>query len=190
MNTGAASLSTMGWSRGQQKSINYRIDTSKAVPVRKKVVDQPLLRNTLTGLALAMSLGSIPPPMGAEVSNAFQVHTRSTYRQGFAETLSQLQKVYFMEDAQVLANYIIAHPQAHEFLVTIIQPIKSIYGEVNLSLELWTSPEDNEQHIRLMIESGIQDDEQITARENQLFEIIEGNKRLQNGLAHVVISQR
>lgn len=190
MNTGAASLSTMGWSRGQQKSINYRIDASKAAPVRKKIVEQPLLRNTLTGLTLVMSLGVMQPPMGTEASSTFQVHTRSTYRQGFAETLSQLQKVYSLEDAQALASYIIAYPQAHEFLVTIIQPIRSIYGEVNLSLELWTSPEDNEQHIRLTIHSGIQDDEQITARENQLFEIIEGNKRLQDGLAYVVISQR
>lgn len=190
MNTGTVSLSTMGWSRGQQGPINYRIDTSKAAPIRKKIVAQPLLHNTLTGLTLVMSLGAIQPPMGAVASSTFQVHTTSTYRQGFAETLSQLQKVYSMEDAQALANYMIACPRAHEFLVAIIQPIKLTYGEVNLSLELWTSPEDDDQHIRLMIESGIQDDAQITARENQLFEFIEGNKRLRDGLAYVVISQR
>lgn len=189
MNSGTASLSSAGWRHGQE-SINYRIDASKGTPAQKKVVDQSFLRSTMTGLTLMMSFGAIQPPMGSVASSTFQVHTTSTYRQGFAETLSQLQKIYSMEDAQALANYMIACPRAHEFLVAIIQPIKLTYGDVNLSLELWTSPEDDGQHIRLMIESGIQDDAQITARENRLFEIIEGNKRLQNGLAHVVISQR
>ena len=58
-----------------------------------------------------------------------------------------------------------------------------------MSISLWHSPvDDNDTHLRITIYSGLESDEEITKRENYLFDLLEQHNMI-DALDFVVIAQ-
>lgn len=104
------------------------------------------------------------------------------------ETTPAIDTFYHLENRQAVQVFLKQHPTTEEFLRRLVDIIYDVYGEIHKSLELWVSPVDGDTHLYLKLYSDLEADDEITAKENQLFEILEQNQLI-DGLNYVVISQ-
>jgi hypothetical protein len=75
-----------------------------------------------------------------------------------------------------------------DFLLWINQPIADIFGSINKSLHLFKCWDEEDYHLVLNIFSELDDMDEISDKENKLFQYISENKK-GNFLDYVVIAQ-
>jgi len=97
---------------------------------------------------------------------------------------------YKVVDDQSFDSYVNKHPGTIIFLEKIHPIIIGIFDKVLIELTSWTSPVDEETQLYLTVHSGMRDEDALMDKEIALFNEIEGDSLLREGLTHVVIAIR
>jgi hypothetical protein len=92
------------------------------------------------------------------------------------------------DPSEEVIKFLQSHPGAVSFLNKIPRIIRDMYGNVKVSLHIHTDPEGWERLV-LTIFSGINDPDELTQREDALFNRLAQDDALSDGLEHVVLSQ-
>ena len=92
------------------------------------------------------------------------------------------------DGSEEVIKFLQSHPGAVSFLNKIPRIIRDMYGNVKVSLHIHTDPEGWERLV-LTIFSGINDPDELTQREDALFNRLAQDDALSDGLEHVVLSQ-
>jgi hypothetical protein len=93
------------------------------------------------------------------------------------------------DGSEEVIKFLQSHPGAVSFLNKIPSIIRDIYGNVRISLHIHTDPEEGWERLVLTIFSGINGPDELTQREDALFNRLAQDDALSDGLEHVVLSQ-
>ncbi len=82
------------------------------------------------------------------------------------------------------------YPILYDFISRLTLLIHEVYGKTTLNFTVWESPiDESDSHLRITLFSNLETDEEITEKENQLFELIEKDEEMLPALEYVVIAQ-
>jgi hypothetical protein len=94
------------------------------------------------------------------------------------------------DGSEEVIKFLQSHPGAVSFLNKIPRIIRDMYGNnVKISLHIHTDPEEGWERLVLTIFSSISDLDELTQREDALFNRLAQDDALSDGLEHVVLSQ-
>jgi hypothetical protein len=93
------------------------------------------------------------------------------------------------EGSEDVIKFLQSHPGAVSFLNKIPSIIRDMYGNVKISLHIHTDPEEGWERLVLTIFSSISDLDELTQREDALFNRLVQDDTLSDWLEHVVLSQ-
>ena len=95
---------------------------------------------------------------------------------------------YDISDKNAVNSFVIKH-DLMSFLLWLHKPITDIFGHIKKTLELFKCWDEEDYHITLKLYSGLDDMDEISAKEDMLFNRIIDNKKTEF-LDYVVIAQR
>jgi hypothetical protein len=93
------------------------------------------------------------------------------------------------DGSEEVIKFLQSHSGAVSFLNKIPRIIRDIYGNIRISLHIHTDPEEGWERLVLTIFSGINDPDELTQREDALFNRLAQDDALNDGLEYVVLSQ-
>ena len=121
---------------------------------------------------------------GSAISKVLQKTETTVDRQ-----FNQIKAYYDCQgDEDELKTFIFAHDLAN-FLLWIHDPIIKIYGNIKKTLHLFRCWDDEEYHIVLGIYSNLENMDEVTVLEDNLFKIMTDNQQW-DAIGDVVITQR
>jgi hypothetical protein len=93
------------------------------------------------------------------------------------------------DGSEEVIKFLQSHPGVVSFLNKIPRIIRDMYGNVKISLHTHIDPEEGWERLVLTIFSGINDPDELTQREDALFNRLAQDDALSDGLEYVVLSQ-
>lgn len=125
--------------------------------------------------------------------NKIAVKTRNA-QPSFYDKAQAIKNYYtFVEDdvnnEQKIIGLILFHDLT-DFLLWVHQPIVAIFGDVEKNLHLSKCWDEEEYHLDLTMYSGLEDMDELTRLEDQLFEKLDGYHGVDRPLHYITISQR
>lgn len=95
----------------------------------------------------------------------------------------------FQSDENALISFILKY-KLNDFLSWVIKPISEIFGDIQKDLFLTKNWDEENYHLVLAIFSGIEDMDELTKRDDTLFNRLETYSEIDHIFKHVVIAQR
>ncbi len=94
-----------------------------------------------------------------------------------------------VNNEQKIVGLILFHDLT-DFLLWVHQPIVDIFGNIEKTLHISKCWDEEYYHLTLTIFSGLDDMDELTRLEKQLFEKLNNYPKIDRALNHVVIAQR
>jgi len=173
-----------GW---EKEGFIKTFDVPTNSPPPSKFFRDEKVMNSIAGAMALVSLGLSPVVIEAPTNRVIEL---SRYSQNVRSNNQIKFANYKVDDEQSVYSYLNKHPDAIIFFEKIDPIIKAFFDEVLIELTSWTSPVDEETHLYMTIHSGIQNEETLMDKEIALFDKIEGDSLLREGLAHVILAIR
>ncbi len=148
------------------------------------------VKSTLACLAIfaTASVGLIAPQSSLVRSTIPALSIGSTFEQRPDEIIGSLQRLYQIDHPRNVATYLASIPDVVTFLFRINSLIRDVFGNVALSLSVWESHEDDDSQLQLIVDSGVQDIDDVLDLEDRMFELIQEDQLLNMGFPYVTIS--
>jgi hypothetical protein len=107
-----------------------------------------------------------------------------------AQYFNRIRSLYDLQDDESALDVFIASNNLADFLLWVHGAIETVFGKVEKNLHLYQSMYEDSPHLVLTVFSGLDDMDELTRIENQLFEKLENYPQLTDALEHIVIAQR
>lgn len=147
-------------------------------------------KSTLACIALiaTASAGLIAPQSSLVRSVIPTFSIGSTFEQRPDEIIGSLQRLYRIDHPRNVATYLASTSDVITFLFRINGLIRDIFGDAALRLVVWESYEEDGPQLQLIVDSGMQNVDDILDLEDRMFERIQEEQLLKIGFPYVTIS--
>lgn len=136
---------------------------------------------------------NLRPPLKMPQTKVISIEAQNTH-QSFYDKSQLIKNFYtFIEDdintEQKIIGLVLFHDLI-DFLFWVHQPIVDIFGNVEKTLHLSKCWDEEEYHLVLTIYSGLDDMDELTRLEDELFERFDSYHAIDHALHYITFSQR